>query len=458
MTGQEKITDLCSLIPNLRELYDSRVRHYTIKSHTLNVINQFEKYFSGDFVAIDINLFRLILLLHDIGKPIAHKNGNRKNQYQETLNIITKYKKNLNICDDDFLLFISILKDDSLGLYMQGKLSLDEAYNNIIELSKYSQLNTTLFFYLLSVYYQCDVASYTVDAGGLRFLEYLFEYSNGSKIYSKETKLLIFSKNYQCKYDILSERIKRNKLPNKGDGENKLADNIKFIKGNIFNTNAQVIVNTVNCVGVMGKGIALVFKLRYPKMFDIYQGYCAQKQIEIGKLWLYKGEKDTPWVLNFPTKFHWKYPSKIEYLEKGLFKFAETYKEKGISSIAFPLLGTHNGGLDKTQVLQLMNNSLGKCAIPVEIYEYDPMAPDDLFEIFKKKWNSINSTSKKEMTGIRTQKQIDTISEALNSDMVKSMIALIEYKGIGLKTMEKCFNMVIHSNQLNIESELFDNF
>ena len=89
-------------------------------------------------------------------------------------------------------------------------------------------------------------------------------------------------------------------------------NNIKIVRGNIFNTKAQTIVNTVNCVGVMGKGIALVFKLRYPLMFDIYKGFCKSKQIGIGKLWLYKGEPEEPWVLNFPTKFHWKYPSKLE--------------------------------------------------------------------------------------------------------------------------------------------------
>ena len=75
-----------------------------------------------------------------------------------------------------------------------------------------------------------------------------------------------------------------------------MSDNIKIIKGNIFNTKAQTIVNTVNCVGVMGKGIALVFKLRYPNMFEQYQKYCSQHLISVGKLWLYKGESDQPWV------------------------------------------------------------------------------------------------------------------------------------------------------------------
>lgn len=218
--------------------------------------------------------------------------------------------------------------------------------------------------------------------------------------------------------------------------------NVKVIKGNIFNTKAQTIVNTINCVGVMGKGIALVFKLRYPEMFNLYKKYCSSKLIGIGKLWLYKGEENAPWVLNFPTKFHWKYPSKLEYIEKGLQKFVDTYKEKGITSIAFPMLGTHNGGLEKDAVLSLMKRYLEQCDIPIEIYDYDPTVPDDLFDTFKSKWNTIQD--KKSLTGIRTQKQIDTIDFAINSNTIHSMIALIEYQGIGVKTMEQCFRIVMN--------------
>ncbi|MFV0420558.1 MAG: macro domain-containing protein [Dysgonomonas sp.] len=445
MTGQERISNICRNIPALKELFNSRVRHYIIKEHTLNVYNQFEKYFSNDFIKIDIELFRLVLLLHDIGKPIASKSRNRSDQHSDTLSVISKHRQALGISDEDFPLFEAVLGDDSLGLYMQNKITLDVAYERILNQSKISKLELSSFFYLLSVYYQCDVASYTVDAGGLKYLEYLFEYSNGNKIYSEKSKLLQFSRNYQYKYDLLLDKINGIENPPKEDLTNNLSTNIKFIKGNIFNTKAQVIVNTVNCVGVMGKGVALVFKLRYPKMFDIYQDYCEQKYIGIGKLWLYKGENDTPWVLNFPTKFHWKYPSKMEYIEKGLSKFVETYKEKEIASIAFPLLGTHNGGLDKQEVLSIMNKHLGKCNIPIEIYEYDPFSSDDLFEKFKEKWNTISMEDKKISTGIRTQKQIETINVAVNSKGVKSMITLIEYNGIGLKTMEKCFNLVMNS-------------
>ena len=220
--------------------------------------------------------------------------------------------------------------------------------------------------------------------------------------------------------------------------------NITIINGNIFNSKAQTIVNTVNCVGVMGKGIALVFKLRYPSMFEVYQEYCKQKLIAVGKLWIYKGEPSDPWVLNFPTKTHWKLPSEYEYIEKGLQKFVDTYKEKGITSIAFPLLGAFNGGLDKDRVMDIMISCLSQCDIPVEIYQYDPMAPDDLFEAFKAKWNEIPNADKKKQIGIRQQKQIETIDKAVNIDNVKSMIALIEYKGIGLTTMQKCFRVVMN--------------
>ena len=92
---------------------------------------------------------------------------------------------------------------------------------------------------------------------------------------------------------------------------------VTIINGNIFNSKAQTIVNTVNCVGVMGKGIALVFKLRYPSMFEQYQKYCAQHLIEVGKLWIYKGEETDPWVLNFPTKTHWKLPSEYKNIENS---------------------------------------------------------------------------------------------------------------------------------------------
>ena len=146
---------------------------------------------------------------------------------------------------------------------------------------------------------------------------------------------------------------------------------VKIERGKtIFESTAQTLVNTINCVGVMGKGLALEFKNRYPAMFDKYKSFCDKGVFKPGVLWIYKAD-DGKWVLNFPTKIDWRNPSKIEYLEEGLKKFVEIWKEKGITSIAFPLLGCTNGGLDPDVVIPLMEKYLNKCeGLDVTIY-YD---------------------------------------------------------------------------------------
>lgn len=149
---------------------------------------------------------------------------------------------------------------------------------------------------------------------------------------------------------------------------------ISIIKDrNIFDSQCQTIVNTVNCVGVMGKGIALEMKNRYPDMFEKYKNLCENKLIDIGKLWIYTHivEKEiVKRILNFPTKIHWKNKSEYEYIEKGMQKFIETYQDKNITSIAFPMLGCNNGGLDSDMVLEIMLKYLSKCDnLIVEIYK-----------------------------------------------------------------------------------------
>src|SRR5437660_10363023 len=119
--------------------------------------------------------------------------------------------------------------------------------------------------------------------------------------------------------------------------------NIQYQKGDIFESNAQVIVNTVNCQGVMGKGLALAFKQKYPAMFNVYQQECRTGKLRIGKPTLY--QKSTPWILNFPTKDSWHANSKMEYIEKGLEFLAAYYKNAGIKGIAFPKLDPLNGKL-----------------------------------------------------------------------------------------------------------------
>ena len=139
---------------------------------------------------------------------------------------------------------------------------------------------------------------------------------------------------------------------------------IEYIEGDIFESPAQVIVNTVNTVGVMGKGLALSFKQRYPQMFEKYKLACEKHQLTIGKLMLFY-EADH-WLLMFPTKENWRNPSKLEYIEKGLMKFVQTYAEKNITSIAFPRLGCGNGELNWADVKPIMERSLKK--LPIDVY------------------------------------------------------------------------------------------
>lgn len=220
---------------------------------------------------------------------------------------------------------------------------------------------------------------------------------------------------------------------------------VNHIKGNIFNTKCQTIVNTVNCDGVMGKGIAFVYRLRYPKMYKEYKEHCKNKLIKTGSLWLYTKQVNAPWILSFPTKFLWKYPSKIEWIEQGLQKFVESYEKKGITSIAFPLLGTHNGGLDPSKVKCLMVHYLEECSIDIEIYDYDPNAKDDLFAFFKAKWLSLNEKQIESETGIQPQ-YARKISELIQNGEINSMIALANYDGIGEKTLVKAFDFILNSS------------
>jgi O-acetyl-ADP-ribose deacetylase (regulator of RNase III) len=133
----------------------------------------------------------------------------------------------------------------------------------------------------------------------------------------------------------------------------------------VFDAPVQTIVNTVNCDGFMGKGLALEVKRRFPAVFAKYQTLCEKGQMKIGKLQLVKGRDK--WVLNFPTKNHWRGKSSIGFLEAGLKTFKATYRRRGITSIAFPALGCGSGGLQWDEVKPLMHDYLEELS-DIEIY------------------------------------------------------------------------------------------
>ncbi|HEY5704157.1 MAG TPA: macro domain-containing protein [Terrimicrobiaceae bacterium] len=142
---------------------------------------------------------------------------------------------------------------------------------------------------------------------------------------------------------------------------------VKPLIGDLFASKMQTLVNTVNCVGVMGKGIAQIFKKEYPEMFADYATRCERGEVKLGKPYHYRDLTGVS-IVNFPTKGHWRASTRLADVEAGLDYFAEHFEKWGITSVAFPPLGCGNGGLEWSSVGPLMYFKLSKLGIPVEIY------------------------------------------------------------------------------------------
>ncbi|HEY7036534.1 MAG TPA: macro domain-containing protein [Thermomicrobiales bacterium] len=162
---------------------------------------------------------------------------------------------------------------------------------------------------------------------------------------------------------------------------------ITYVLGNFFASPARTLVNTVNTSGVMGKGIAKVFRNAYPEMFAAYKTVCDRRSFGIGDLLLYPTPHKA--ILNFPTKTDWRRPSRVEYVEAGLGTFATSYAAYGLTSVAFPQLGCGNGGLDwERQVRPLMESVLSDLPIDIYIHVYDDQdhLPSGWDEAYLERW------------------------------------------------------------------------
>lgn len=148
---------------------------------------------------------------------------------------------------------------------------------------------------------------------------------------------------------------------------------IHYTRGDLLQCNAEAIVNTINCVGVMGKGIALQFKQQYPNNFNAYQEACKANRVQIGKMFI-TAVNFSPYprfIINFPTKLHWRDPSKLEYIEQGLIDLVAQIRRLGIGSIAIPALGCANGGLEWSRVKPMIEEAF-LLLRDVEVYVYEP--------------------------------------------------------------------------------------
>jgi O-acetyl-ADP-ribose deacetylase (regulator of RNase III)/uncharacterized protein YwgA len=137
--------------------------------------------------------------------------------------------------------------------------------------------------------------------------------------------------------------------------------------GDMFSSQAQTLVNTVNCVGVMGKGVALAFKERFPQMYKEYVRLCEARRVHLGEPYLHR-QLTGPWILNFPTKDHWRSVSKLADIVAGLEFLEKHYKEWGITSLAVPPLGCGQGGLEWRVVGRTLYRHLTRLDVPVEMY------------------------------------------------------------------------------------------
>ena len=229
---------------------------------------------------------------------------------------------------------------------------------------------------------------------------------------------------------------------------------IQYQKGDIFDSKAHVIVNTVNCKGVMGKGLALAFKQRYPAMFKVYQEECKTGKLRIGRPSLYK--QSTPWVLNFPTKNDWRLPSKLEYLEKGLEYFVANYIEAGIKSIAFPKLGAQNGKLSWDEVGPLMVKYLSQLDIAIYIYiadgdreyQYNSEVEKSAWERFSELALSPDGLCRETQLSLKEAKKVAKVREAME---FASQADIDSIDGLAQVTLQRIKKYIHSQRYINAE-------
>jgi O-acetyl-ADP-ribose deacetylase (regulator of RNase III) len=209
------------------------------------------------------------------------------------------------------------------------------------------------------------------------------------------------------------------------------------LKGNLFNSNAQTLVNTVNCVGVMGKGVALEFRRRFPEMFEAYRKVCEGRQLRPGQILPYR--QGHPWILNLAVKDDWKHHSRLEWVEACLERFVANYRQLGITSVAFPWIGAMNGGLPWEKVHALMRSYLRPLQdVEVEVIEFDPDVPDLLFVRLRQSVQSQDASRFAREVAISHRAAV-LVCQAVREQEVPSLARLCAVPGLGKTTVERLY-------------------
>ena len=154
---------------------------------------------------------------------------------------------------------------------------------------------------------------------------------------------------------------------------------IKYTVGDVLSARAEALVNTVNCVGVMGRGVALQFRKAYPDNYKAYAKACRLGEVQPGRMFVFETKRlDHPkYIINFPTKRHWRSKSRLADIESGLAALLEEIRRRRIQSVALPPLGSGLGGLDWSEVRLRIENALSELSTDVQIIVYEPSGPPD---------------------------------------------------------------------------------
>lgn len=226
---------------------------------------------------------------------------------------------------------------------------------------------------------------------------------------------------------------------------------IEYLDGTVFNAPVKSCVNTVNTVGFMGAGLALEFALRYPELLEDYEKKCANKMIQLGKMDYFNVDDKTK-IINFPTKGHFKYPSRIAWIESGLKDFVQTYQKNGVTSVAFPRLGCANGGLNWAEVKPLMEKYLGLLDIPVYICLDKLPYAEGVEKEMVDKFNKTDIEIFAKACGL-TKKQYELLTD---SKPLQRFWHLSKKSGIGVKTYNRLFNYFYNFQDSYTQLTLFD--
>lgn len=216
------------------------------------------------------------------------------------------------------------------------------------------------------------------------------------------------------------------------------------LTGNIFSSSAKAIVITVNCEGVMGAGIALDAKNRWPEIYDSYSTQCELNGFHVGEImWADSVSKK---VALFPSKKLWRAPSKLSYLSDGLDTLRTDIDQKLITSIALPHLGCSNGGLVWSEVKPLIVEKLSRIdGLLVELWKFERNFVDQDFKKFRKVFLLLNQTEASSWVklSIKTEK---FMRQVLSNSELTNFVQLSEVKGIGKKTLKKIYKAALSDN------------